>query len=372
VLTAAAAPTLAGSVLAARVVTLDAVPENANKPLGLLWQDTEEFAPARGETHAFRIALDEPALVDLDVVGPDGDAVRALRDGVSFEAGEHEIVWDGRDDEGALVPDEAYTPRLSIHADEVTTIDDPRGYSGGEIIPNIRWTRRAETEISYSLAVPARVLIRVGVEEGPMLRELMHWEPVAAGRAVVGWDGRDADGVDYFAGRDDLWTVVMAYRLPEFAVITSGNDTLDYRAYRARRGWTSELADLSATPLERRGMRLSPDYFLPRGYLPRVSLEFAEALEPSRFGPPIAGDELLLRVDVPDEDRWILDSSFYETGFYVDYAFRSEEEQGFVPMVWSLDTSSLEPGRHLATVQLFGFGGFIASDTVEFLVERAR
>ena len=354
------------------VVTLDAVPRIAAKPVGLLWTDSAEFAPATGETHAFRVAVERASSVTLEVLSPDGDVVRRLADDRALAAGEHTLAWDGRDDRGRVVPDEAWTPRLRVVEPDRIVLDDPAGYSGGEILPNLEWTRRRGTKIAYELPHPARVLIRVGIEDGPMVRELEHWTPVDAGRAVVRWDGHDADGVDRVADRDDLWTVVMAYRLAEFAVITRGNDTRDYRAWRATRGNAVQAAPhLADAPLERRGVRLSRDYFLPRGYLPRVSLEFAEPLERSRFGPPVVTDDaLLLRVDVPDEDRWILDASFYETGFYIDYAFRSEEEQGFVPMVWSVDTDSLAPGRHLATVQLFGFGGFIASDTVEFLVER--
>ncbi len=359
--------------LASETHYLDAVPDNAVKPIGLLLVETEEFAPARGESFTVPFALDVDARVTLDILGPDGDLIRTLVDDEMLAAGRHEFRWDGQDLDGILVPDEAYLPRLTVNVADsgtvVTTIDDPARYSGGEILPNIEWTRRRDTEISYNLPVSARVLIRSGVEEGPMVRELMHWEPVAAGRAVLRWDGYDADQVDRFAERDDTWTVVMAYRLPEYAIITSGNPSLDYRAYRKLKDWEPARPVLIDTPLERRGQRLSRDYFLPRGYLPRVSLMFVEQQPLSRFGMPIVTDEVLLRIDVPKEDRWILDSSFYETGFYVNYQFNFEEEQGFLPMVWSLDTSNLIPGRHLATVQLFGFGGFIASATIEFLVE---
>jgi len=352
------------------LIKLDAVPENAVKPDGLLWQDTHEFIPARKESYSFRFAVAEMSIVTLHVLGPDGDIVRTLHNKAKLSPGEYSAVWDGLDDDGMLVPDEAYVPRLEIERSDVAILDNPREYSGGEIIPNLDWIRRNDTQISYTLPQPARVLIRVGVDAGPMLREIMHWTPVASGKAVARWDGRDASGVNYFADRNDIWVVVMAYQLAEFAVITTGNDAIGYREYRSNKGWSSiDKTRLTDIDLQRRGNRLSPDYFLPRGYLPRVSLGFLETLPRSRFDIPIVGDELLLEVSVPKEDRWILDSTFYETGFYVNYQFKSEEEQGFVPLVWSLDTRSLPAGRHLATVQLFGFGGFIASDTVEFIVK---
>lgn len=96
--------------------------------------------------------------------------------------------------------------------------------------------------------------------------------------------------------------------------------------------------------------------------------ELAEGGKPSRVGIPVIEDGALFRIDVPERDRWILDTAFHETSFYIDFKFQSEEEQDFVPLIREYDASTFKPGRHIATVQLFGFGGFNSSDTVEFLV----
>jgi len=203
-----------------------------------------------------------------------------------------------------------------------------------------------------------------------MMRVLKRWEPVGAGKVVVRWDGFDANGVDEFSVRDDTWFVVMAYQLPEFAVISTGNPEITYRDYRKLKNWPEPNIDLSQLPLQRDGIRLSRDYSLPRSFHPGVSIAIADELNVSRTGLPVVDDRVRFKIDVPSEDRWVLDSSFYETGFYVNYQFQSEEEQGFVPMIWDYDASDLAPGRHVATVQLFGFGGFITSATLAFEVLR--
>jgi len=95
-------------------------------------------------------------------------------------------------------------------------------------------------------------------------------------------------------------------------------------------------------------------------------LQFDQAQANNRIGLPEVEQSIRFRIDVPEEDKWILDTSFYETALYIDYEFQSEEEQGFVPMIWEYDASQLAPGRRIATVQLFGFGGFISSSTVAF------
>lgn len=360
---------LAGVRALAQTEEIGLLPRNAKKPVGLTWSAVEEFSPARGELFEVPFAVEEAATVTLRLYSPDGDLIRTLIDAQETVAGDHTASWDGKDDDGITVPDEVYMPVFRAISASGKVVDNPRRYSGGEIVTDFAWTLRGETELSYEMPFPARVLVRAGIEDGPMMRELKHWEPVKSGKAVVRWDGYDKDGVEYFAKRDDMWVVVMAYQLPHFAVITSGNAETDYPTYRARKGWVTPMPNMADIELQRDGVRLEQNYFLPRGYIPEVILDFAEPLEMSRVNLPIAGSTIQFRIDVPDEDRWILDSSFYETGFYIDYEFQSEEEQGFVPLIWSYDASGLEPGRHIATVQLFGFGGFISSDTVEFLVQ---
>ena len=350
-------------------VLLELRPKNEDPLWGLVYQEKIEFTPSiAGDKYTFKLALAKAATVTLDVLSADGDVVRTLLDEKLTQPGQHNIVWDGKDDLGIVVPDEVYTPRVRMHAGKTNYIDDPRLYSGGEILKNLEWTTTEKT-LSYSLPEPARVLIRTGVKDGPMMRVLKHWEPSNAGTSVTRWDGYDKDQVEYFADNPRRWSIVMAYQIPAYAVITTGNNTLDYRQYRIQRGWPVPEFDLSEFQLQRSGVRLSKDYFLPRRFQPQVEVTLDQDLPVNRIGLPVVSDSMRLTIDVPVEDRWILDASFYETSFYLDYQFASEEEQGFVPMVWDVDVSQLAPGRHIATVQLFGFGGFIISDTVAFWVE---
>lgn len=357
-----------GTANADQVTYLEPQPINATKSVGLLPSEKFEFNPSRGEIFDIGFAVGHPASVNLALYSADGDLIRELITNTSFDTGNHTTSWDGLDVEGMLVPDEVYIPVIELKFDSTTLIDDSRRYSGGEIIPNIDWTLGNETELSFELEYPARGLIRTGVQDGPMMRELMHWQPVVPGKTVIRWDGYDKDDVEAFANRDDIWFVVMAYRTPEYSIITSGNDNIDYRTYREGKRWPVPKPDMTAIELQRNGIRLEQDYFLPRAFSPEVVLGIAKGAEPSRVGIPTVADVVSFQIDVPERDRWILDTTFYETSFYIDFKFQSEEEQGFVPLIWKYDASALEPGRHTATVQLFGFGGFISSDTVEFLV----
>jgi hypothetical protein len=54
--------------------------------------------------------------VDATIVDADGERVRALATNERLARGEHTLVWDGRDDTGAIAPDGLY--RLRIHLDD--------------------------------------------------------------------------------------------------------------------------------------------------------------------------------------------------------------------------------------------------------------
>jgi len=61
---------------------------------------------------AFR--LREGDRVDLAIVDDDGDVVRTLVHSRSLPAGRLEATWDGRDDDGEVVPEGQYRPRVHL------------------------------------------------------------------------------------------------------------------------------------------------------------------------------------------------------------------------------------------------------------------
>ena len=334
---------------------------------GLLPTLNAEFQPALGKKHSIMFELAQPGSTKIDIYTADGDLVRTLNAG-ELRKGGHELAWDGKDAQGVVVPDEAYVPVLSVRAtDGTTTTDDPRSYSGGEVINDLRWEFRGKTEIAYTLATPARVLIRAGIKDGPMLRALCYWEPRNAGRVVQRWDGYDDAKTEYFAEHPRAWVLVVGYQLPKFSIITSGNTATTYADYRSKKGWKRPKVDMANISLQRNGKPVEPDYFLPRLGLPQLSLRIKGELPKSRHGLPLVSGPLDLVADIPRDQRWVLDTSMYEVVFFIDNAFVAEEEQGFMPITWRwVPKDPVKPGRHTATVQITGYGGHIFSSTVAF------
>lgn len=341
----------------------DFVPERT----GLLGVDKPEFQSSRGKQFSIPFELSQPGLVTIEIYTPDGDLVRTLKAAEALPAARHELVWDGKDSEGMVVADEAYIPVFKVKTTEgKTVVDDSRLYSGGEILEDIRYQFRGKSEISYFLTAPARVLIRAGVRSGPMMYAMAHWEPRSPGKVVQRWDGYDEDKVEYFAEHQRAWVLVMAYKLPKYAIITSGNKKLSYRDYRKQRGWGVKSVDLNKIKLHRDGKPLEREYFFPRSFLPRLSFGIKDKLPISRHKLPVISDSVNFEITIPKEDRWILEASMYEVSLYIDYEFQSEEEQGFMPMLWRWEPKDLKPGRHIATVVVTGYGGYVVAKTLAF------
>lgn len=335
--------------------------------------DNSEFSPARGEAFEIPFLLHRAAHVSVDVYTSDGDLVRTLKARSALKPGRHTIAWDGKDRDGTVVPDEAYIPVLHAKLPGGTRVThDPRRVSGGEVIDDLDVSITPDRNITYRLPAPARVLIRVGVKAGPMLRSLASWEPKSAGRIIQRWDGFDSDKLVDLRASPKLSVLVTAFKLPQGAVITSGNRETHYVSYRRQKMWETPKVDPASFVLERGGKRVSRTYNFPRAMQvdPMVDLAFVAKGAPSTapLGTPRVTDRLAVRVDIPKTDRWLVQESLYEVAFYVDNEFVAEEEHGFVPITWEWRPVGLAPGRHILTVNVSGFEGNVGVKSMAFEV----
>ena len=349
------------------VCSLLALPALAFAGVQLLRVSATELASG-GDGVVYTVATTEPGTLSLEILTGDGDLVRRL-DQPDARPGEHALRWDGRDARGQPVPDEAYCARAVLQTRAGRREDDPCRRTGGEILADLQPSFSPTGDIAYTLASPARVLVRVGVKNGAMMRSLSVWRPRPAGRNLQRWNGFDESGqVDLRTDR--LALLVTAFKLPDFSVITTGQDGLDYRSWRLAQGWPEKpdtpIDGGAATPLERDGVRLARQHYMARykDREPRITVRMTDTAGRPLDGTEPVPEEVRLAVDLDPEDRWLMQEQLYEVAFFVDGDFISEEENGYVPIGWVWNTASLVPGRHLLTVNLTGFTGRVGTRTV--------
>jgi len=331
----------------------------------------QEFNPSAGKIFELPVKITEAGTIEVSLYTADGDLVRTISGGKKENAGIYSITWDGIDANNTVVPDEAYTPVVILTTDKTTHIYDPRKISGGEEI-KVNPQVNNEGQIVFQLEKPARILARAGVKSGPLMKSIVHWQVRNQGRNMIFWNGYDQDNLLKLVGNDQLALLVTGFELPQHAILTVGNKTLDYTIWRKKNEWLSSMPDLSNVTFERNGRRLSRHYYLPRSVdiKPRITLEIIDKLSKNKDGIPVVKGPVALKVDMLDEDRWAMQQSLYEVAFFVDNQFLSEEEQGYVPLTWRWNPAGLKPGIHLVTVNVSGFNGQVGVKSLQIEIEK--
>lgn len=309
------------------------------------------FNPSRGETVPLSYELTKADRVTVNVWDSDGGLVRVLAENAPRQAGRQQETWDGKDSEGHPVPDEAYTFTIETSSGGIY---DPTTTSGGTVgdLTEVHFDREAGTVV-YRLPVSSRVLIRLGIQSGPMLKTLVDWKPRVAGSITEYWNGKDESGLIRMHENPGFTTLITYVALPDATVIAYGNSKESYRDYKLGRGKERPLRP--KRPRQAAPGRLRPENLVPSAWVraPKVSLTFPKAQE----AVPTVRGEIDVRVEVDPSDRDLLQRDQFEIIFFVDNVFFAEAERGYLPFNWQWELGQLPPGEHVLTVNIASFKG---------------
>lgn len=303
----------------------------------------------------FTCVLPSADKVTAQVFDPDSALVRTIIQDVPRPKGGAEFAWDGKDASGQFVPDEAYTLVVTTASGAYS---DPITFSGGEI--GDITTARVDTEagtITYSLPVAARVLIRVGVKNGPMLRTVVDWKPRPAGVVTDYWDGWDSDHTMNVAAAGGYSILITYIGLPANTVITYGNTSESYRDYKLGRGKVPTLKPSRPPTADKQG-KVTSKGLVRRAWerSPRILMSF-----PDHKGPDLVLSKkarpVRLAIDVDPLDREQILNDQFEIIFFVDRIFFAEAERGYLPFNWIWELDQLPVGDHVLTVNISSFSG---------------
>jgi len=313
------------------------------------------FNPKAGQKMSISYTLSNKAEVKANIYDPDLALVRTLASDGSQAPGRHSFVWDGKDQNGVVVPDEAYFFTIWAYGPEGTKqAYDPTLFSGGEG----RDITQADIDpiskaITYRLPVLSRVLVRLGVQDGPLLNTLVDWKPRVAGEITEHWDGRDKDDIIDLLNHRRFKMLITYFTLPDNSIITYGNTESGYRAYKKSIKAPRPVKERPARP----GVVVSPHYQLPRtvDYSPNLEMTFPDVERNESGDTPVLKDRALTKVDIDEEDKSFFVNQQYEITFFLDTEFYTEQEVGYAPFNWVWDLSDVAEGEHILTVNMSGF-----------------
>jgi hypothetical protein len=312
----------------------------------------QTFNPSSNEHIEVTYTLSRDAVVRLRIYDVDRRLVRTLAMGVKRRGGRNHVTWNGRDDVGRIVPNEAYFFTIeATDADGNTAVYDPVTFSGGEF-GDIRVGEldRASGTVTYQLSQPSRVLLRAGITGSAMLKTIVDWEPRAAGTVTEYWNGKDENNLIDVLGRKH--TMILSYMtLPENSVITYGNSKYDYRTYRATLAPNRPLKpDRPMANCRRLSPHFSESRLTDRSF--PVSVSFPER---AAADVPKSAGRVIVRLDVDPKDRPVLEGRQFEVILFVDTVFHLEEERGYLPLNAPIELGPLPPGEHVITANVITF-----------------
>ncbi len=313
------------------------------------------FNPAKEQRVELRYELRRDDAITVGVYDCDGGLVRRLAESAPQSAGAHKVVWDGKDQEGKIVPDEAYAFTLEAASGAVF---DAATFSGGVVgdLTAARFDEEAGT-VEYQLPQAARVLIRLGLQGGPMLKTLVDWKPRPSGSVTEYWDGRDESKLIAFHKHKDFKVLITYVTFPEATVIAYGNDRETYRDYKLGRGQKRpQKPKRPRDPQAASGFRA--EGLVPPGWAraPRVEMAFPE-LPDGGAALPVVTNSVNIRIDVDRSDKDELLKGQFEIIFFVDNVFFAEAERGYVPYNWNWELQQIPAGEHILTANLSSFAG---------------
>ncbi len=309
--------------------------------------------------------------VSIDIVDEDGFKVRALIKNKKQMQGAHSELWNGKDDNGTSVPDEAYFPIIT-YTGETTEILNPLTLNGGIDIEgkNIQYDANSQT-ISYQLEKPARTIVRIGLEKSALLNSLSPFKPKLAGNVTEFWTGTDADNIQNIIQENVPYSMAaFGYTLPQPCVITYGNRDITYKEYKKNID-TLKLKRHLPDSTYMNTHRISMHYKQTRYYdnVPNIKMTFPHNREKDDQGRVTLQGKVLVKVEIEKGDVQYFDDQ-YEITFFVDNTFYAEEEIGYMPYNWLWKLRDIEPGEHILTVNISSFKDRIGVKSMKIFVEK--
>ena len=357
-----------------------------------------EFSPLNGEKAQILFSLAREAAVTLHVYNFDNYLVATPLDKKVCTPGTNTVFWNGRNEEGKVVADDAYY--FTVEAVDKfggRELYNPLSFSGGEIVQV--GLVNTGGGVSYELPQDALVRIRIGIHDGPLLKTLLDWEPRRAGKHFEKWDGKDDSGV-ILVDSSDVSVDIQAYSLPTKSLITNGSG-LRYaelivgdsaaeaqmnQIQLSRQAKQRLLVKKKTTTKQASTKNLHPHYFMNRATdrAPRFQVKITsrtdavtnsitktvQAADSPAAGEVVSGT-ITMTIDLEELTGIILANQRYEVIVYIDNEFHMEDEQGYHPYTFNLNTDNLTNGNHTVTFNVATLTGQVGSASIIITVQNA-
>ena len=327
------------------------------------------FNPSAGESVTISYSLTHRAKSRVSIMSPDMFPVAELINREYSTETAVSLSWDGRDFSGTVVPDQAYI--IQIEAEDLR---------GGKAFYNPVETNSWEMKrlaisregqggrITYVLLCNAWVQINTGVANGgPLLGSITMWQPALSGEHSIALEEMDPFSARAIISGDKDIRIIGSYlKIPDNSPVTTGNRELSYQEYSAAVATqgvpgirVKHLPDLSGRNIDR---KICFGSFAP---LFNISLPAVGAGEKKDL--PVLKGIVPLKISLDKRVRKYIIGQRLEMLGFVDFKFAEENEEGYSPFTWLLDTRTWPDGEHVITVNVVTLRGEIAARSMKVI-----
>jgi len=284
--------------------------------------------------------------------------------------GDHKIPWSGRTNNNKYVPPEAY--KYTFIANGITGSSaeyDVSDITGGvnTYVKHVRWNESIH-KIQYDLTEPSRILIRAGIANGgPLLATLLNWEPRGKGTHYDTWDGKDASGLIDLSNHPNLIFSAQTYSLSANTILVTGKlqnkrfITIPGKSH-MRHQKVHEHKHMFSFNLQKPEAR--GDY--------KAKLKLVNNDKGEINGIPIVSGTASILLTTDEKHRAIALARRIEPVFYIDGQMSYENEVGFLPATWNMDSTRMNNGIHYITANLRGYEGNFGIASIQVYVKNSR
>lgn len=363
-----------GVVALAVEVSLAALASAAGADSIAVVVDRPVFDPALGEQVSIAAQFDRPGQATVRICDATHLVVRTLAAGAPLESGGHAWTWDGRLEDGRLaVPGTAYYPIVELAAaGSEPLVFDPAPAGGRTIVLSERECRYDARAGGVTLALPvaARVLVRAGVKDGPILKTLSSWSALPAGETTLAWDGWDSAHLVEVSHRRDFVLAARAIALPSPCVLVRGLSpttapTAAKRTVSADRLSTLQKALYGQAAPVAHGYLTLPAVEVP----PAIGMSIRSSAAKTQAPASAAADAMTVDVAPGPGELERLASDRFEVVACVDLVPVAEDEVGHLPCTMTVPLRGVGPGRHLLSISVETASGRATTITTSFTLE---
>jgi len=312
--------------------------------------------------------LDEAARVELRIYDDRDLLINSISSPGVQEKGMHKLTWKANDFKNRRVPAEAYKYVLLASNANEQVEHDLSDFTGGQQahVFQLKWDKKNK-RVNFKVRKASRVNIRVGIKKnGPLMITLSDWLPREHGAHEISWDGYDNSGVFNLNTIEDIEIYAQAFALSENTIIVGPSasevklidDIAWKKEFRTRKkAIKPSMKNHSQQYIENRG-----DF--------KVNVVLPDDLKQTADGVAIVKDIVPIRFSLDSKDNQRILNDRYEPILFIDGKYFVENEVGFFPMTWNLDTSLLSEGEHYLTINLRGYNGHLGSASAKIFVQR--